>query len=141
MKEYFGIAWALFASGAFAVVFNVRGRDLPLSATGGALGWAVYLLVADVAGTEGLAFFAASASVAVYSEIVSRLANRPATTYLACALIPLVPGGGMYYTMARSLTGDVYGSLAEGVATLSTAGAIAAGVAIGSAVARLARRL
>ena len=141
MNANLGIVWALFASGAFAVVFNVRGRDLPLSAMGGALGWAVYLLVTAVEGTAALAYFAASASVAVYAEIVARLANRPATIYLACALIPLVPGGGMYYTMARSLTGDVYGTLAEGVATLSTAGAIAAGVAVGSAAARLARRL
>ena len=141
MNGTFGILWATLATGAFAVVSNVRGRDLPVSAVGGGLGWGMYLAVSWWAGSEGLAFFAASATIALYSELAGRLLGRPTTTYLVCALIPLVPGGGMYYTMTRSLSGDLEGTLSTGFATLSIAGAIATGVAVGSAVARLARRL
>jgi len=141
MSSWFGILWALLATGAFALVFNVRGRDLPLAALGGALGWAVYLLISLQGNSELLAYFSSSAAIALYAELVSQLLHRPATTYLVCALIPLVPGGGMYYTMAESLRGNFQGTLATGFQTLSIAGAIAAGVAIASAVARLTKRL
>jgi uncharacterized membrane protein YjjB (DUF3815 family) len=136
-----GILWAALATGAFAIVSNVRGRDLPFSALGGGLGWGIYLAVVHFGDSPSMAFFAASAAIALYSELAGRILNRPTTTYLVCALIPLVPGGGMYYMMTRSLSGDLQGTLSTGFATLSIALAIATGVAIGSAVARLARRL
>jgi uncharacterized membrane protein YjjB (DUF3815 family) len=47
----------------------------------------------------------------------------------------------MYYMMSKSLSGDLQGTLSIGFATLSIAGSIATGVAVGSAIARLARRL
>jgi uncharacterized membrane protein YjjB (DUF3815 family) len=136
-----GILWATLATGAFAVISNVRGRDLPVSALGGGLGWGIYLAISRSGGGDGIAFFAASAAIALYSELASRILSRPTTTYLVCALIPLVPGGGMYYMMSQSLSGDLQGTLSIGFATLSIAGSIATGVAVGSAVARLARRL
>ncbi|GAB1481500.1 threonine/serine exporter family protein [Treponema sp.] len=136
-----GILWALLATGAFAIVFNVRGYDIPLAAFGGALGWAVYLFISSSGSSDLLAYFASSACVALYAELVSQLLRKPATIYLVCALIPLVPGGGMYYTMAESLRGDFQGTLIIGFQTLSIAGSIASGVAISSAIARLAKRL
>ncbi len=140
MSAYWGILWAAAAAAAFAVVFNVRGRDLAGASLGGALGWALYLLLSGDTGFHGVGYFVAAASVALYAEAAGTLLKRPATTYLVCALIPLVPGGGMYYTLSRSLEGDLGGTLAIGFQTLTVAGAIAAGVAVGSAVARLARR-
>jgi len=141
MNGALGILWAGLASGAFAFVFNVRGRDLPVSACIGALGWAVYLSVAALGRAESIAYFSAAIVVVLFAELASRLLNRPATTWVVCAIIPLTPGGGMYYMMSESLAGDMDGAIAVGFATLGTAGAIAAGLAIGSAIARLARRL
>lgn len=135
------ILWAFLSSGAFAVVFNVRGRHVPFAALGGALGWAVYSFFSAAATVSGVSYFLASICIALYAELLAGLLRRPATTYLVCALIPLVPGGGMYYTLASSLAGDLPGTLATGFETLTIAGAIAAGVAIGSAVARLSKRL
>lgn len=140
MSPFWGILWAAAAAAAFGIVFNVRGRDLAGAALGGASGWALYLLLSGGTGYHGVGYFAASAAVALYAEAAATLLKRPATTYLACALIPLVPGGGMYYTLSRSLEGDLGGTLAMGFQTLTVAGAIAAGVAVGSAAARLARR-
>jgi uncharacterized membrane protein YjjB (DUF3815 family) len=141
LSGYAGILWAALATGAFSVMFNLRGRDVPVSALGGALGWAVYLLAAKIADSEGVAYFVAAAAVALYAEAASRLLSAPAGPYVACAIISLVPGGGMYYMMSDSLAGNLPGTLAIGFSTLGTAGAIAAGLAIGSAVARLAKRL
>lgn len=141
MNASWGILWAALATGAFAMVVNVRGRNIPAAAVGGAIGWAVYLLVSRSAGTDGVAYFSAAAAVALYAEAISRLLSGPAGAYVACAIIPLVPGGGMYYMMSDSLAGNLSGTLTVGFETLGTAGAIAAGLAIGSAFARLAKRL
>jgi len=135
-----GVAWAGAASGAFAVIFNVRGRHIPTAALGGAVGWAVYLAATEFGEAAAVGYFAAAAAVALYAEVASRLLSSPAGTYVACAIIPLVPGGGMYYTMSRSLAGDLPGALAVGFETLVTAGAIAAGLAIGAVAARLSNR-
>lgn len=134
------ILWAALASGAFALIFNVRGRHVPVAALGGALGWAVFFFASDSA-AAGVGYFAAAAAVALYAEAASRMLASPAGTYVACAIIPLVPGGGMYYTMSRSLAGDLAGSLETGFETLGVALAIAAGLAVGAAAARLAKRL
>lgn len=141
MSPVWGVLWAALATGAFSVVFNVRGRDLAVSAVGGGLGWAAYLAVGAAFGSEGFAYFAAAVAVELYAEIASRLRSRPATTYVACAIISLVPGGGMYYMMSESLKGDLQGTLNVGFKTLGVAGAIAAGLAVGSAFARLMKRL
>jgi uncharacterized membrane protein YjjB (DUF3815 family) len=135
------ILWASLASGMFAIVFNVRGRHIPLAAIGGGLGWTVYQFSSAAAASSGVSYFLASIGIALYAELIAGLCKRPATTYLVCALIPLVPGGGMYYTLAHSLQGDLQGTLSTGFETLTIAGAIAAGVAIGSAIARLSKRL
>lgn len=141
MSGFLGILWAALATGSFSVMFNVRGRDVPVSALGGALGWAVFLFVAGSADSGGVAYFAAAAAVALYAEAASRLFSSPAGPYVACAIIPLVPGGGMYYMMSDSLAGNLPGALSIGLGTLGTAGAIASGLAIGSAAARLTKRL
>lgn len=135
------ILWAALASGTFAVVFNVRGKHIPFAACGGGLGWAIYAYASASAASMGVSYFLASIAIALYAEVLSGLLKRPATTYLVCALIPLVPGGGMYYTLARSLQSDLQGTLTIGFETLTIAGSIAVGVALGSAIARLSKRL
>lgn len=141
MMVYLGVLWAAFASLAFAILFNVRGRDLPAAALGGALGWAVFLLISSLDHGPALAYFCASAVAALYAELVSRAFKRPATVFLVSSLMPLVPGGGMYYTMSASLYGSLEEALQNGITTLTIAGAMAAGVAVSSAIARLAKRL
>lgn len=141
MNTPLGILWAALATGTFAVVFNVRGRDIFVSAVGGGLGWAVYLGVGSAIGSDGFAYFAASVAVELYAEVAAHILSRPATTYVVCAIICLVPGGGMYYMMSESLTGDLQGTLNIGFKTLGIAGAIASGLAVGSASARLMKRL
>jgi len=50
------------------------------------------------------------------------------TTLVICALIPLVPGAGMYYTMYEIITGNSSGAVELGLNTLASAGALALGV-------------
>jgi uncharacterized membrane protein YjjB (DUF3815 family) len=129
--------WACLATFGFALMFNVRGKDLPLAALGGALGWSVAAPLQASGTAQPTAFLVASMAIGFWSEIVAALRRRPASLYIACGIIPLVPGGGMYYTMLEYARGNNWNGAATGIATLLAAGAIAAGLAISSAVSRL----
>jgi uncharacterized membrane protein YjjB (DUF3815 family) len=129
--------WAGLATVGFALLFNARGWDLPLAAIGGALGWAVAAPIRSIGGSEAFACLAASAAIGVYAEIVASIRRRPASIYVACAIIPLVPGGGMYYTMLEYVRGNELESLSIAGTTLLVAGAIAVGLAVSGAVSRI----
>lgn len=127
----FGLAlnvlYALIATLCFSVIFNINRRYLPLTALGGGITWLVYLIIQS--GSDHImAYFVASICAAIYAEIMARVMKTPVTTFVICAVIPLVPGGGMYNTMLQIVQGHYSRSLATGIDTLSIAGAIAVGI-------------
>ena len=63
-------------------------------------------------------------------KFFARLCKTPVTTFIVCALIPLVPGGGMYYTMLEVIQGNVQEALVKGLETLSIAGVLALGILV-----------
>lgn len=129
--------WAGFATAAFAMLFNLRGKDLPLAAVGGAIGWTLAAPLQAETGSQALAYCVASIAVGIWSEIVAAVQKRPAAVYIACGIIPLVPGGGMFYTMLEYVRGNNMNGLATAFATLQAAGAIAVGLAVSGAASRL----
>jgi uncharacterized membrane protein YjjB (DUF3815 family) len=129
--------WAGLATVGFAILFNARGVDLPLAALGGALGWGIAAPLRGLGGSEALACLVASMGIGIYAELVAAIRMRPASIYIACGIIPLVPGGGMYFTMLEYVRGNGRQSLSIALATLLTAGAIAVGLAVSSALSRL----
>ena len=56
--------------------------------------------------------------------------KTPTTTFLMTCLIPLIPGGSLYYTMRNAFQGRVDGFLERGIKTLSLAVALALGVIV-----------
>ena len=59
------------------------------------------------------------------------------TGYLLVALFPLVPGGGIYYTMEYCIAGNTQMFLETGLHTLGIAGALALGILLVSSLNRL----
>ena len=102
MQNVIGLLTALLGSAGFALIFNVRKQLLPLAALGGVVCWGVYLL----AGCATKQSFAASAATAVWSEVLARVKKTPAQQYLIIGLIPLVPGGTLYYAMSALVRQD-----------------------------------
>ena len=115
------------------LVFNIHGVGRLICGVGGALGWLIYLL----AGSSILAAFLASAAIGLYAEAMARLRRCPVTGYLLVALLPLVPGGGIYYTMEYCIRGDMERFAAKGLETLGMAGSLAIGVLLVSSAVRL----
>ncbi|MBN1520057.1 MAG: threonine/serine exporter family protein [Spirochaetales bacterium] len=131
------LAWALLATCGFGLLFRAPLRDLPVAALGGALAWGAFLASKALTGSPNLAYFAASFAVGVYAEFMAALLKRPATLFILSAIIPLVPGGGMYYTMFHAVSGDASRAASAGFDTILAAGGIAGGLAVASAASRI----
>lgn len=122
---------------AFAITFNIHGREIPISALGGAVGWLVYLLSAPWISGEIVRYFLASLALSVYCEVMARLRKCPATSYLLISIFPLVPGAGIYYTMEHAIHGETALFISRGMHTLGLAGALALGILLVSSVMRM----
>ncbi len=120
--------YAMFATLGFALLFNARGsKNLLFVSIGGFISWFSKLYIEQLTGSDIFSYFAASFIVGIYSEIMARILKVPVTVFIIAAMIPLVPGGGMYHTLRLSLSGESARSLQSGIDTLMIAGAIAFG--------------
>lgn len=129
--------YAFIATAGFGVLFNIRGKQLFWAALGGGITWYLYLLIDKTTSSQLLSYFAASIAAGMYAELMARLLKTPATVFVMCGIIALVPGGGMYYTMFESVQGNVSKSLSLGLETMSIAGAIALGILVSSSILKL----
>lgn len=112
----------------FGIVFNVKGKNLIYSSIGGGISWFIYLKCEEFNLTDGPRFFIATLILALYSEIIAKKLKIPATIVLIPALIPLAPGGGIYYTMYNLIEKNYPLALEKGINTFIIAGAMALGV-------------
>ena len=130
--------WAFLASVAFGLVYNIHGLGILICGLGGALGWLVYLLVQLLPAGNILAAFVAAAAIAVFSECMARLRRCPVTGYLQVALLPLVPGSGIYYAMRYCVAGETQLFLSTLLNTFGMAASLAVGAMLASTVVRMA---
>lgn len=121
----------------FTILFNVHGRGSVLCVLAGAATWMVYLLCTAL----GLGVYSANMFAAIFAavcaEIMARLRKCPVTPYLVIAVVPLLPGAGVYYTMSMGLEGDLIEALRKGLETAGIAGSLAVGILLTSTVFRL----
>lgn len=131
--------WAFVASLGFSVLYNIQGSGILICGLGGALGWLVYLLAGNLGLGDIVQAFLAASALSAYAEGMARLRRCPVTGYLLVGCLPLVPGGGIYYTMEYALSGDNAQFLSTGLHTLGIAGALAVGVLLVSSLVKLVR--
>ncbi len=121
----------------FSYLFNVRGRGLVLCLVGSVLCWGVYTLVITCGGDDNAAMFIGSMFAAIYAEIMARIRKCPAIGFLILALLPLIPGSALYYTMNYAVRGEMDLFASKGMTTIVLAGLMAAGVLLVSTSVRM----
>jgi len=129
--------YSFLACAGFCFVFNIHGPGILICGGGGALGWLVYLLADFITSSIMLRYLLAAIIITLYSEIMARLRRCPVTSYLIIALLPLVPGGGIYEAMRFCVQGDTQQFLSALVRTFGIAGALALGTVLGSSAIRI----
>ena len=137
LTYYLPCLWAFLACIGFSLLFNIHGVGMLICAGGGALGWLCYLLTAPLVHSDIIQSVFAALVISAWSELMARLRKCPVTSYLLVALFPLVPGGGIYYTMEHAMNGETSQFVDSLLHTLGLAGALAAGVLMVSSLMRL----
>lgn len=130
MTETIQIITGCLGSLGFAVLYNIRGKRLLFAALGGFLAVVCYHLFGILFENEILNYFICASIVSFYAEIMARVLKTPTTTFIITSLIPLIPGGSLYYTMTNAFSGDLNSFIDKGLYTLSLAGALAAGIIV-----------
>ena len=120
---------AVLSAIGFALKLGMkRPSRLLTAAFAGLVGWGAYLL-AELVGCDGFAScFIAAAAGAFYAQIMARFLRAPATVFIVPAVIPLVPGRALYYTVSNALQGNSVASEMWGTTTIVEALAIAFGM-------------
>lgn len=121
----------------FCILFNTHGRGMVLCMMGGAASWMLYLLCRALGCDVYTANLFAALLAAVYAETMARVRRCPAMPYLVIAILPMLPGAGVYYTMSLGLEGKTMEAVAKGLETLGIAGSLAVGILLVSTVFRL----
>ena len=121
----------------FAIMFNIRGVRLVAVAIGGLLSWLLVVLLGNYISNEPVVYFITASLISVYAEIMARVLKTPTTAFITTSLIPLIPGGSLYYTMVHAFKGDMNTFLPKAIYTLQLSSALALGIIISIALARV----
>ncbi|MFZ7131138.1 MAG: threonine/serine exporter family protein [Eubacteriales bacterium] len=83
----------------FAILFKVPHKALLPSSLLGGVGFTLFKTLSTPQFSEMGAYFIATLIITICSEILARIMKMPATIFTVPAIIPLVPGIGLYTTM------------------------------------------
>ena len=133
-SELIQIATSLIGSLCFGILFNMRGKRLIAAAVGGLLSWGLFVVLSHFILNEPINYFIVAAVVSLYSEIMARILKTPAAPIVTTSLIPLIPGGSLYYTMASAFESNFTMFLEKAVSTLKLACALALGIIVVTAI-------
>lgn len=125
------------AAFAYSIIFHIKGFKLVIATIGGLLGWIVYLSFTGIFENDIPQYFISAVVVSIYCEIMARVTKTPVLVYLVIVILPLVPGGLLYYTMEAFIFGNGEDFLSKFMYSFGIAGVLALGVISVSTFARL----
>ena len=124
------IVSSFLGSLGFSLLFNLKGKRLLWASLGGTLSWAIFLVVEALTNNLFLCGVISAMVATAYSEIFARILKTPKTAFIFPAIVPMVPGGSLYYTMSHVISGNMEAALQYATSTLSMAIALAFGIVV-----------
>jgi uncharacterized membrane protein YjjP (DUF1212 family) len=136
---YVQLPAAFIGTMGFAVLFGTPRRYYLTCGLTGMVGWAVYIMLNSQFSLAGAAFFGALA-VALTSTLLAVWRKCPTTVFLICGIIPLVPGGGIFWTAYHLVANHLRLAATTGFTAIKVTIAIAGGIIIAAAIFNLIGR-
>lgn len=127
------LIYCFIATYFFALIMNAPRKSLVFSSLIAAIGYFVYSVCVRY-NQDLMGSFLGTLVIAFFGEISARKIKMPATIFIFPALVPIVPGFGLYQMMLEFVQNDVYEALLVGIKTLSHIGAMAVAIALVSLV-------
>lgn len=129
-SEIVQIISAIIGTIGFGLYFRVKKKRLLVVTFGGFIAWVVYLLCYHYTYNIFICNMISAIVVSIYSEVIARTLKAPSTVFMLPSLVPLLPGGALYYTMSGIVQGNI-GMIGEyGLQTIKTTFGIAFGVLV-----------
>ncbi len=125
---------ALIGSFGFSILFNLDKKDILPASLGGLLCWGSYLCFSHLGCGVFVSTVLSAALIKIYSEFFARTFKAPTTVFYIPAVIPLVPGGSLYYTMSYAVSNEWESFKKYGWETLQVALGIAIGISFVTAI-------
>lgn len=105
-QEWIQIIMAFGGTFGFSAFLHIDKNKLFPVSIAGAFTWALFLATRHWSSNEMAGLFFASAVASVMAEIFARVMKAPSTVFLISMLVPLIPGGNLYYTMSHLVLGE-----------------------------------
>ncbi len=121
----------------FAILFNSPRKLNRYSAFAGAVAWVFYQIVANADTAIFVPYFVASLLLSFISEFYARKLKHPSIIFTIPAIIPFVPGYGIYYMIIELLNKDYDKAVQIGTESIFIAIAIASGLIIATSITRM----
>ena len=118
----------------FAILFRVDFKYIGWGVIAGSLSWAVYLLSGELVPNTFFCALMSAVFATIFSELLAYICKTPTTVFLMQALIPMVPGGSLYYTMSNLIMKDYAAAAVKGIATMEVILGVSGGVVAASLV-------
>jgi len=122
--------FCFFAALFFAVLLKTPRRAIAVCAIIGTIGYIVYAISLRLINSADLGFFLGTFIIALCSETAARIMKMPAAVFITSAVIPLVPGVGLYKTMLFLVQEQFSQALQTGAMTMLAIAEMAMAIAI-----------
>ncbi len=99
------IMTAALGTVGYCLNVNIKRNKILYGCIGGVLSTFLYCVFAEAGLSLLMQNLIPAAVVTFYAEVLARMVKAPATVFLIPSIIPLVPGGKLYYTMRAIVDG------------------------------------
>ena len=128
MNDIIMIVSGMIGTVGFGLFMNLKKTRLLYVALGSGLTCLFYIWMSHMSKNDFIIALVPTLITAIYCEILARVQKAPVTVFLIASLIPLIPGGSLYYTMHYILAGNQPMISYFGMQTIRTALALAVGI-------------
>ena len=133
-KYFVMILTAAIGTAGYCLNVNIKRNKILYGCVGGVLSTFLYCVLAEAGLSLLLQNLIPAAVVTFYAEVLARIVKAPATVFLIPSIIPLVPGGRLYYTMRAYVDGEGNDARVYAMETLVIALGIAVGIVVVSLI-------
>lgn len=119
---------------SFGALMNAPKKSLPVGGAIGMLGYLIYWGFLRLGTADALSMFLGAFIAAAVAQIAARKLRMISTIFITMAIIPLVPGMGLYRAMSALGQGQTALGASIAVESMALILMIALGVAMGSAL-------
>lgn len=140
MEIIYAFIFSALATMAFAVLFQAPKKIVLIDGIIGAIGWVVFVYLRHELGyTSFVSNFCATVSLALASELSSRIFKQPVTVFVVPGIVPLVPGLGIYQGMFAIINNDYNNGTSILLTAMTDSVAIAIGIMLVSSLFRVVK--